>query len=799
MKIRHKITAGFAALIVIGAGYGVFATSSLRTLSKSIEEVASKPLTAVESARAAGSKFRAARDIARRSLSFTELVDTWDTLFAFERHYAEFRSELQLLKRLAISDANETLKELLEDSNAWHTEMLTLLGDAPATVIRPSYHMRTIEADIEQELDDLVQATVSAANTLQTTITEQTDLTEKLAGLALICSLALALLLAISLATQTIGPLRKLEVAMKRVARNDFDAEFEGVDSMDELGEMASALETFRDNAVERIRAEQDLRVSRERYKSLTEVGTDWNWECDAEGRFTFVSGGFERILGLSSEEIIGRSWLEISTGLDGDWDRHFAAVDAERTFRNFRYRRNKSEGPTCHFSLSGAPVYDASGAFEGYRGVGSDRTVETEAALALERQRQELESVNAKLSTEKKRLNLIYRNTPAMLHSILSDGTIVEVSDFWCKKLGYSRNEVIGRSIYDFMESESVERMQGEFISRLFEGKGVDNVDYIYVRKDGSLIDICLSAIAAPGAEKGEVQTFSVVFDVSDQKRAERELESHRDHLQELVEEATESLKQKAVELREALEKEKELNTLQRDFVSMASHEFRTPLAIIDASSQRIERKVEQNALTAEDLIPRVGKIRLAVARMSRLMESTLSAAKMEAGKIAVQAEPCDIAAILQEIVSREEEIAPRHRIRVYTEGLPDRIQADPGALDQIITNLLSNAVKYAADAPQIDVVAMRTGAFVTISVRDYGAGIDNEDLARVGERFFRGKASTGIEGTGIGLNLVGQLVAMHGGTLHADSQVGEGSTFAVSLPIAGPDEKAKDIKDVA
>ncbi len=799
MKIRHKIIFGFAALIVIGAGYGVFATTSLRTLSKSIEHVASKPLTAIESARAAGSQFRAARDIARQSLSFTNLVDTWDTLFAFERHYSDFRSELGLLKRLALSDANETLEDILKACDAWHAEMLTLLGDAPASVIRPAHYMRAIEADIEEDLDQLVKATVSAANSLQTTISEQTDLTEKLAGLALICSLALALLLAISLATQTIGPLRKLEEAMKRVARNDFDEEFEGVEGTDELGEMTSALQTFRDNAVERIRAEQDLRVSRERYKSLTEVGTDWNWECDAEGHFTFVSGGFEKIVGLSSEEIIGRSWQEVATGIDGDWDRHFAAVEAERAFRNLRYRRNKNEGPTCHFSLSGAPVYDASGTFEGYRGVGSDRTVETEAALALERQRQEMESVNAKLSTEQKRLNLIYRNTPAMLHSILSDGTIVEVSDFWCKKLGYSRDEVIGRSIYDFMEAESVQRMQAKNVKRLFAGKGVDNVDYIYVRKDGSLVDICLSAIVAPGAEKGELQTFSVVFDVSDQKRAERELESHRDHLQELVDDATQSLKHKAVELRQALEKEKELNKLQRDFVSMASHEFRTPLAIIDASAQRIERRVEQNKLTADDLLPRVGKIRSAVARMSRLMESTLTATKMEEGKLTIQTASCDIAAILQENVSRVSEIAQGHRFRVFVDGLPDRIQADSGALDQIITNLLSNAVKYAADAPQIDVIAMRSGAFVTISVRDYGVGIDKEDLDRIGERFFRGKTSTGIEGTGIGLNLVSQLVAMHGGKLHADSQVGQGSTFAVSLPIAGPGSETADDKKVA
>ena len=183
----------------------------------------------------------------------------------------------------------------------------------------------------------------------------------------------------------------------------------------------------------------------------------------------------------------------------------------------------------------------------------------------------------------------------------------------------------------------------------------------------------------------------------------------------------------------------------------------------------------------------------------MTRLMESTLSAARMQEGKIEVSIGDCDIGRLVQDIAARQQDIAKNHHIRVHLKDLPRTIRADAGAIDQILTNLLSNAVKYAPDAPDIDVVAMRNETYVAISVRDYGVGLDEEDLARVGERFFRAKTSTGIEGTGIGLNLVGQLVELHGGRLHADSKLGQGSTFAVILPIAGPDALEDQAQDAA
>jgi signal transduction histidine kinase len=177
----------------------------------------------------------------------------------------------------------------------------------------------------------------------------------------------------------------------------------------------------------------------------------------------------------------------------------------------------------------------------------------------------------------------------------------------------------------------------------------------------------------------------------------------------------------------------------------------------------------------------------------MTRLMDSTLAAARMQEGKIKITIEPCDISKVVKEACARQQEISETHVISCYLAELPETIQADSGSVEQILANLLSNAVKYAPDAPDIEVTARTQGDQVVIAVSDYGIGIDADDLDRIGERFFRAKTSTGIAGTGIGLNLARTLVQMHGGSVNVESKKGKGSSFTIRLPTAGPEQQGQ------
>ncbi|MHA1546798.1 MAG: sensor histidine kinase, partial [Alphaproteobacteria bacterium] len=275
----------------------------------------------------------------------------------------------------------------------------------------------------------------------------------------------------------------------------------------------------------------------------------------------------------------------------------------------------------------------------------------------------------------------------------------------------------------------------------------------------------------------------------VIERARAENSLIAHRDKLQGRVNAATLDLKTKADELQDALVKERELTELQRQFVSMTSHEFRTPLAIIDSSVHRLEKNPER--LTPENIAKRLEKIRRAVTRMTRLMESTLSAFQMDAGKIDVKLDDCDLAEIVGQVLDRQRDISHQPTITQNLTALPKNIRGDGALLDQVFTNLLSNAVKFSPPDSTILVKGWLENDEAFISVTDQGIGIDPEDMSNMFNRYFRAKSSTGIAGTGIGLNLARMLVHEHGGDIKLESTIGVGSIFTVHLPLVPTQQK--------
>jgi signal transduction histidine kinase/FixJ family two-component response regulator len=302
--------------------------------------------------------------------------------------------------------------------------------------------------------------------------------------------------------------------------------------------------------------------------------------------------------------------------------------------------------------------------------------------------------------------------------------------------------------------------------------------VTAIHELTDGRTIEIT----RMPLPEGGWVSTHN---DITALKRAEAEIIQHRDHLQELVDGATVQLREKAKELRRALEKEKEFSRMQSEFVSMASHEFRTPLTIIDFTAQRVCRRASADRLTNPEVVRWMDKIMSATRRMTQLMESVLSAARLDSGNLTIHPQPCDLKELLETVVSRQQEISEQVRFISQISDLPGTVEADANAMDQALTNLLSNAVKYSPNGGDIEINAFPSGDSVVIQIKDHGVGIDEEDMPRLFERYFRAKTSTGIPGTGIGLCLVKAIVERHAGGLAVESRKGEGSVFTVTLPV--------------
>ncbi|MGI9419236.1 MAG: ATP-binding protein [Geminicoccaceae bacterium] len=293
---------------------------------------------------------------------------------------------------------------------------------------------------------------------------------------------------------------------------------------------------------------------------------------------------------------------------------------------------------------------------------------------------------------------------------------------------------------------------------------------------------------LAVPGHERrDELGAMARALEVfrRNSLEAQRLAKENLDVERRLAEEKAE-----AAILEQSLETEKELNAQQRRFVSLVSHEFRTPLAIIDGQAQRLVRRGDKMA--ADQRAGSLEKVRSAVIRLTGLMESVLSSASLEAGSIAFNPTPMDLRALIRKACENQEEISSQHKINVDINALPETYLGDPKLLHQVAANLLSNAVKYSPGADRVDVIGRSTDEGFDIAVRDYGVGVPKSDLPKLCQRFFRASTSTGIPGTGIGLNLVKALVEMHDGVMEVASIEGEGSTFTVKLPNTLPSTRS-------
>lgn len=276
---------------------------------------------------------------------------------------------------------------------------------------------------------------------------------------------------------------------------------------------------------------------------------------------------------------------------------------------------------------------------------------------------------------------------------------------------------------------------------------------------------------------KSGDTIIGGILFfrDVTDAHSAQLELVKHRDQLETIVAERTRDLE-------ESLARETGLRELYKGFVSMVSHQFRTPLSIIDASAQRIIRRGRQ--MTEEEIHERAGKIRAAVLRLTRLVSSTLNAAKMDAGQIDVDIRRCDLAKLIVEACERQKETSPNRIFHIELEHLPAWTSCDPLLIDQVVANLLSNAVKYSSPPHSIDVSAEVDHQQVRIRVSDRGVGIPEEERHKLFERFFRARTAVGVEGTGIGLHVARTIARMHGGDVDAFAREGGGSIFVLTIP---------------
>ena len=239
----------------------------------------------------------------------------------------------------------------------------------------------------------------------------------------------------------------------------------------------------------------------------------------------------------------------------------------------------------------------------------------------------------------------------------------------------------------------------------------------------------------------------------------------------------------EQAATLEEALENEQRLTAQQRNFVSMTSHEFRTPLTIIDGHAQRLIKLSDR--LTSSDVSERGARIRSAVQRMTNIMDSLLGASRLLDGQAVYHPTELNPELLLREACQAHREATRGVNLTEDFAALPATIAGDRRLLFHAFSNLISNAIKYSPPGSPIEIVARQELEYLVVQIRDHGIGIPARDRKRLFQRYFRGGNATGIAGTGVGLHLVAMVMALHQGEVFAESLEGVGSTFIVRLPL--------------
>jgi two-component system sensor kinase FixL len=322
----------------------------------------------------------------------------------------------------------------------------------------------------------------------------------------------------------------------------------------------------------------------------------------------------------------------------------------------------------------------------------------------------------------------------------------------------GYTESEIIGQPISVFYTDED-NRLGEPFnnLQRALEHGRYESIG-LRKRKDGTIFyaDVVFTPIYD---DRNTLKGFAkITRDITVQKKVEEDM-------------------------MKTLRREQDLNELKSRFVTLASHEFKTPLSVILSSVSLIEKYPDADQ--QDKRLKHIHRIKSNVNNLKQILNDFLSLEKLEGGIVQNCPTETDLAHLSREAIQdMENSLKEAQHIQLHTNGSPRLISVDIQLLRNILNNLLSNAIKYSPESTTIDCTLSYQPATVDIQIRDRGIGIPPKEQQHLFERFFRATNTTGISGTGLGLSIVRRYLDLMGGQITLNSIPGEGSTFIVTLP---------------
>jgi PAS domain S-box-containing protein len=517
--------------------------------------------------------------------------------------------------------------------------------------------------------------------------------------------------------------------------------------------------------------------IDQESYRLLVETVKDYAiFMIDPAGHVLSWNKGAEQLHGFTEREVIGKHVSVFYTEDD------IASGKPERNLKiakemgrieeeGWQVRKNDSR---FRANVAITVLKDEKGNLIGYAKVTRDITETSKVEERIKRLNEDLEAQLHKSQTE------ISDYKHALDESCIvaitdQKGVIKYVNDNFCKISKYSAQELLGQD-HRIINSGYHSK---EFIRNLWvtiaNGK-IWRGELKNRAKDGSFYWVDTTIVPFLNGKGKPYQYLAIRADITPKKLAEEQILRNNEELERKIKERT-------LELTAALEREKELNEMKSRFVSIASHEFRTPLSAILSSTSLIEHYLTPEL--AEKRHKHIDRVKSSVKNLTEILNDFLSLEKLEQGKVEVSSEDFNLRAFIEDVIDEIEGMLKRksQKVKFAYDG-PEEVHQDKKLLRNVLLNLLSNAVKYSLEEKEIEVSAKVKEGKVIISIKDEGIGIPAEAQKDLFTTFFRARNAATIQGTGLGLNIVKRYVELMDGIIHFTSKEHKGSTFTVEFP---------------
>lgn len=384
----------------------------------------------------------------------------------------------------------------------------------------------------------------------------------------------------------------------------------------------------------------------------------------------------------------------------------------------------------------------------------------------------------------------------------VVDENQCIVATNQWIDSLfGYTEDELVGKPLNILIPSEyhhGHKKHFKDFMEKSSKRQMGHGRDLFGVKKDGTQFPV--EAGLNPFILDGKTYVMALVIDVSIRKEQEKEIQELNESLERKIEKRTlelqqtvENLKNEIVrreeaenKMKESLRKERELSDLKTKFLSLVSHEFKTPLSGISTSATLLGKYTLEDQQDKRD--KHIKTIQNKIKFLNNILDDFLSIERMESGKVNYKYSIFPISKVINEVVYDANMLLKENQKINYPEGIDDIIiEFDEKILELALTNLVNNAIKYSSENSTIDITVRRQDKNLMIQVSDEGMGIPENEQKFIFNRYFRAENALLNQGTGIGLNIVKNHLENLGGAINFTSEENKGSNFFVTIPISG------------